>query len=97
MHPYLENWVAIGRAVVHYARDFVQEFNVDTVAPNREFTGSSLRWIPISGLSWSLYKWMAVYRYPATETPLRTTSIREGKGIFSQFWVSVSSRYELRC
>ena len=27
-----------------------------------EFAGSSLRWIPISGFAWSLYKYVASWR-----------------------------------
>ena len=53
------------------------------LAPRHEVASSSLRWIPISGLAWSLYKCVAlrrtVYGTYATKTPLET--IHEEKGI----------------
>ena len=52
-----------------------------------------------SRLAWSLYEcaalWRAVHGLSATERPLGT--IREERGIFSRFRVSVSSQYELSC
>ena len=69
------------------------------LAPKREFAGSSLRWNQMGGLARSLNKcaalWTAAYGYSATERYLGT--IREEKGISSQFRVSISSRYDLSC
>ena len=39
--------------------------------------------------------WRTVYDPSATERPLET--IHEEKGISSQFWVSIVSRYDLSC
>ena len=59
------------------------------LATKREFAGSRLRWISMSGLAWSLYKcaalWRAVYDLSAPKRRLGT--IREEKGISSQFRV----------
>ena len=69
------------------------------LAPKRYVAGLSLRWIPNSGLAWSLYKCAALYRAVygafATENPLGT--IRKGKGISSRLQVSISSRSDLSC
>ena len=62
------------------------------LAPKLEFTDLSLRWIPISRLAWSLYKcaalWRTVYGPSATKKSLR--NVREMKGMFPWFWVSIS-------
>ena len=66
------------------------------LAPELEFAGSRLCWIP-KQIYKLLYKcavlWRAVYGPSATERPLET--IREEKGISTKFWVSVLSRYEV--
>ena len=48
------------------------------LAPEREFAGSSLRWVHMSLLTWSLYKcgalWMAAFAPSATEKDTRVTT-----------------------
>ena len=64
--------------------------------------GSSLHWIPISGLAWSLYKcaalWRAVYGPSATERPLKTLgTIHDDNGISSRFLGYHSLQDRLSC
>ena len=64
------------------------------MAPKQEIAGSSHHRIPISGLAWSLYKsmalWRAVYGSSATEIPL-------GISHEEKFRVSISSQNDLSC
>ena len=68
--------------------------------PNREIASSSLPWIAVSGLVWSVYKSAKLCRAvdvcdaSATELPFGT--IREELGISSRFPVSISSWCDLR-
>ena len=67
------------------------------LAPKRECDGCSLHWILTNGLTWSLYKcvalWRAVYGSFVTKKTLGT--IHEEKGISSWFRVSILLRYYL--
>ena len=61
------------------------------LAPKREFADSSLRWIPINGLAWSLKKCTTIGRTVcgASATKILLGTIREEKGISSQFWTQM--------
>ena len=70
----------------------------DTSAPTHEFAGLSLRWIS-KQVGLVAYKCAALCRsvYGSSATKRSLATIHEEKGIFSQFGVSISSRYDLSC
>ena len=59
--------------------------------------GSSLHWLPISGLAWLLYKCVASWRgvYGASTTERAHGMISKEKGISPRFRLSILSRYDV--
>ena len=68
--PYAVKYVCSWIRSIH-SHSYTSHIFIVCLAPQREFAGLSLRWIPTSGLAWSLYKcatlWRAIYGFSATE------------------------------